>query len=135
MTRDVRTADGPDDAAIVRHVEEAMLDRRTVERGRARLRKFVDERPVSVPVDVEVERFEVVREPVGRIVANPDSIAWDDQSIELTLHAQEATLRKRTVAGERVALEREVESEAVTVVDEGRVEQVAVEREGDVDAR
>ena len=119
----------PDDAAIVRHVEEAMLERRVVERGRARVRKVVDERPVAVTVEIEVERLAVVREPVGRAVTNPDAIAWDDQSIELTLHAQTATLRKRTVARDRVAVERGVDTEAETVVDEVRSEHVAVEVE------
>ena len=129
------SANRPDDASIVRHVEEAILDRRVVENGRARLRTVVEERPVSVRVEVEVERFEVVHEPVGRVVSNPEALAWEEQSIELTLHAQTATLRKRVVARERVALERGVDTEAVTVVDEVRVEQVAVDRdvERDVD--
>ena len=66
----------PGDTAILRHVEEATIDRQVVERGRARARKVVDERPVLVQVHVEVERFDVVREPVGRVVSNPDAIAW-----------------------------------------------------------
>jgi len=127
VSDDPSRAEGPDDAAIVRHVEEAMLERQVVERGRARLRKVVDERRIALPVEIEVERIEVVRERVGRIVANPEAIAWEDQSIELTLHAQTATLRKRTVARERVAVEREVDTQAETVVDEVRREQVAVE--------
>src|SRR6185436_8045378 len=98
-------AEPPDDAAIVRHAEEAMLDRRVVERGSARMRKVVEERPVSVPVEIGVERFEVVRESIRRTVTNPDAIAWEEQSIELTLHAQETKLRKRTVARERAAVE------------------------------
>ena len=129
MRRDEGTsADRPDDASIVRRVEEAILDRRVVESGRARLRTVVEERPVSVPVDVEVERFEVVHEPVGRVVSNPEALAWEEQSIERTLHAQTATLRKRVVARERVALERDVDTEAATVADEVRVEQIAVDR-------
>jgi hypothetical protein len=128
-------AERPDDTTIVRHAEEATVGRRVVERGSARMRKVVDERPVSVPVEVEVERLEVVHQSIRRTVRNADAVAWEEQSIELTLHAQEATLRKRTVARERVAVERRVDTEAATVVDELRVEQVEVDRDVTVDDR
>jgi hypothetical protein len=116
--------------SIVRHAEEATVGTRVVERGRVRLQKLVEARPVSVPVELEAERIEIVREPVRKLVA---AATWEDESIEVSLHVQRAALRKGVVARERVTLERSVVTERREIVDQVRVERVEVER--DVTAR
>jgi hypothetical protein len=111
-------------AGLVRHVEEAAVGKRVVEAGSVRAHKYVRTQPVSVPVEVEVERLEILRIPVGREAAGA---TWEDDSIDLTLHVQTANLRKRVVARERVTIATQVGSETRTLVDRVRVEHVALE--------
>ena len=116
-------------ASLVRYAEEASVEKRVVEQGRVRVRKRVDARPVLVPVKLQVEHIDVTREPIGRVVAGT---SWHDDSIELPLYAERASVQKTIVARERVRLETEVVSEQTTVHDTVRVEHIEAETgEGD----
>ena len=130
MTDDLSVSDRED--TVTRSEEELRVGTRDVDAGRARLRKWVETEPVDVDVELRRETARVVREPVNETVTNAE--IGEDQ-IEVGLRAEEAVVEKRTVAKERVGLEKDVETERETVRDEVRKERVEVEGDVDTDAR
>jgi stress response protein YsnF len=114
--------------AVVRSEEELKVGKRTVEAGRARLRKWVETEQVEEDVDLRRETAHVTREPIDRPVSGAE-IGEDE--VEISLHKEEAVVQKEVVAKERIGLEKGVESETVTVSDEVRKERVEVEGEVD----
>ena len=115
---------------VTRAEEELRVGKRPVERGSARLRKWVETEPVQAGVDLQRERARVTREPVDR-PAGAGEIG--EQEVEVTLRGEEPVVQKETVARERVGLEKDVETERETITDEVRKERVEVE--GDVEER
>jgi uncharacterized protein (TIGR02271 family) len=114
--------------AVVRSEEELKVGKRTVEAGRARLRKWVETEQVEEDVDLRRETAHVTREPIDRPVSGAE-IGEDE--VEISLHKEEAVVQKEVVAKERIGLEKGVESETATVSDEVRKERVEVEGEVD----
>ena len=112
------------EADVVRSEEELEVGKRDVERGRARLRKWVDTEPVAMDVDLHQETARVTREPIEQPVSGAE-IGEDE--VEVELRGEEAMVQKQAVAKERVALEKDVETERQTISDEVRKERVEVE--------
>ena len=117
---DERTSEG----AVTRAEEELVVDKQDVDAGEVRLHKTVETQPVSVDVDLHHEAARITREPVDEPVADA---AFDEQEVEVPLRAEEAVVEKQAVAKERVGVEKHVETEHQTVLDEVRRERVEVE--------
>jgi uncharacterized protein (TIGR02271 family) len=115
---------------VTRKEEEVEVGKRGVEAGRARLRKWVETEPVEMDVALERERARVTREQVDEPVSDHD---FAEEEVEVPLRAEEPVVGKRTVAKERVGLDKDVETEQRTVSEEVRKERVDVE--GDVERR
>ena len=138
--RDRRTADRDvsgreTDDAMTRSEEEVRVGTTRRETGRARLRKYVVTENVTKTVPVQRERVRIEREPV--VGADADK-AMDGPDIseaehEVTLHAEEPVVEKRTVPKERVRMDRDTVTDEETVSEEVRKERI--EPEGDVDQR
>jgi len=139
-TRDRRSAgrdvsDRETDDAMTRSEEEVRVGTTRRETGRARLRKYVVTENVTKTVPVQRERVRIEREPV--VGAEGDK-AMDGPDIseaehEVTLHAEEPVVEKRTVPKERVRMDRDTVTDEETVTEEVRKERI--EPEGDVDQR
>lgn len=118
--------------AMTRSEEELRVGTQRRERGRARLRKYVVTENVEQTVPVTREEVRLEREPITN--ANVDAatsgpeISEDEH--EVTLHAEEPIVEKRTVPKERVRLERDTVTDEQTVSDEVRKERI--DQEGDV---
>ena len=117
------------DDAMTRSEEELAVGTERRETGRARLRKYVTTEHVERTVPVQREEVRVEREPVTD--ANRDA-ALDGPEIseeehEVTLHAEEPVVEKRTVPKERVRLEKDVHTDEETIGDDVRKEQIAAE--------
>ena len=116
---------GPEDeAAVSRHEEELKVGKRSVEAGRARLRKWVETEPVSEEVTLERERARVTREPIDRPTTDAEI---GEAEVEIPLRAEEPVVQKETVAKERIGLEKDVETTREPVTGEVRKERVEVE--------
>src|SRR4051794_14837790 len=103
------------------------------ETGRARLRKYVVTENVQQRAPVEREEVRVQREPitdanVDEAMRGPDI---SEAEHEVTLHAEEPVVEKRTVPKERVRLDKENVTDEETVSEEVRKERI----EGDDDAQ
>jgi uncharacterized protein (TIGR02271 family) len=120
------------EADVVRSEEELDVQKRDVERGRARLHKWVETEPVNMDVDLHQETARVTREPIEQPVSGAD-IGEDE--VEVELRGEEATVQKQAVAKERIALEKDVETERQTISDEVRKERVEVEGDDASDRR
>jgi uncharacterized protein (TIGR02271 family) len=118
---------GPNtDDAMTRSEEELRVGTTSRESGRARLRKYVVTEQVEKTVPVQREEVRIEREPITD--ANVDS-ALDGPEIseeehEITLHAEEPVVEKRTVPKERVRLEKDAVTEDRTVSEEVRKERI-----------
>jgi len=125
-------ADSPGDveggrAQVTRSEEELRVGTRSVETGRVRLRKWVETEPVAVDVELQHEAARVTRERIDEPVSG---VEIGDEEIEVPLRGEEAVVQKQTVAKERVAVGKSVETEHETVSDEVRKERVEVDGDG-----
>ena len=112
------------EASVTRAEEELRVGKRSVEAGRARLRKWVETEPVNVDVELQRETARVTREAIDQPVSDAEI---REEEIEVPLRAEEAVVEKRTVAKERIGLETDVETDRQTVADEVRKERVEIE--------
>ena len=131
-----RDTSGPTtDDAMTRSEEELAVGKTSRETGRARLRKYVVTEEVQTTVPVQREEVRIEREPIteGNVDSAMDGPAISEEEHEVTLHAEEPVIEKRTVPKERVRLDKETVTEDRTVSDEVRKERI--EAEGDAGER
>jgi uncharacterized protein (TIGR02271 family) len=123
-------SNGGDAETVTRSEEELEVGKRSVDAGSARLRKWVETEPVALDVDLHREVARVTREPIDETVSDHD---FQEEEIEVPLHAEKPVVQKQAVAKERVGVEKDVETETQTVQDELRKEHVDVEGEVETD--
>ena len=117
-----RHADG--DMSLTRSEEELRVGKREVAAGTVRLRKWVETTPVQEQVQLRRETAHIERQPLNDPATDA---AIGEDSVEVELRREEAVVDKRTVAKERVGIERDAEQVTETVDDEIRRERVEVE--------
>jgi uncharacterized protein (TIGR02271 family) len=110
--------------SLTRSEEELRVGKRSVDAGRARLRKWVETEPVQADVELQRETVHVNREPVNEVVTGAEI---GEQTIEVPLRDEEVVVEKQVVAKERVSLDTDVEQRTETVSDDVRKERVEVE--------
>ena len=115
-----------DDDALVRHDEEAAVEKRWEGVGYARIRRDVDRERVSeehprMRETLVEERVPVADDDSGEIETLPDG------SISIPLYEEELVLTRRTVLRERVIIRKEQVTELQRVEAELRRERVSVE--------
>ena len=123
------------DEAMTRSEEELRVGTTHRETGRARLHKYVETETVQETVPVEREEVRVEREPITdenieQAMRGPDI---SEAEHEVTLHAEEPVVEKRTVPKERVRLDKETVSDEETVNQEVRKERI--EGDGEAEGR
>lgn len=108
---------------IIRSEEQLHVGTEEYESGKARLHKYVVTENVTRTVPVTHEEVRVVREPLkpGDRAGRSDIT---EQDVEVTLHAERATMRKETVPVERVRMETQKVTEQKEVSAELRKEQI-----------
>ena len=110
---------------FVRHEEELAVAKEERTAGAVRLRKWVETQPVTAEVELQRETAHVTREPVDQPTGGDH--AFEEQEVEIPLHAEKAVVQKQTVAKERIGIEKDVETTTQTVSDEVRKERVEVD--------
>lgn len=113
---------------VLRLAEEQLeVGKRQIETGRARIRRFVTEKPVEAQVTLHEEHAELVR----RAVSDPSLIRdvdWSDKTIEVTEMSEQAVVTKTVRVAEEVLIRREGSDHVETVRDTVRRQQVELER-------
>ena len=120
------------DDAMTRSEEQLHVGKQSRESGRARLRKYITTENVTQSVPVSHEEARIQREPITD--ANRDA-AMDGPEIseeehEVTLHAEEPVVEKKTVPVERVRLDTETVTDETTVSEDVSKEEIEMEGEG-----
>jgi uncharacterized protein (TIGR02271 family) len=110
--------------SMTRSEEEMRIDKRTTQAGQARIRKWVETEPVQQNVNLRRETAQVRRESINEPVREGQI---GEQEIEMDLHREEPVVEKRTVAKERIGLEKHTEQESRSVSGEVRRERVDID--------
>ena len=125
-----RDLSGPTtDDAMTRSEEELRVGTRDTERGRARLRKWVETEPVEATVETRREELRIEREPItdANVEASLDGPELSEEEHEVVLHEEEPVVEKRVVPKERVRLTKETFTDEAQVSDEVRKERIESE--------
>jgi uncharacterized protein (TIGR02271 family) len=114
------------DDAMTRSEEELQVGTAQRERGRVRLRKWVETQTARQTVPLQREQARVEREPItddniDQAMAGPDIT---ESEHEVTLHQEEPVVEKRTVPKERVRLTKETVTDEEQVSEELRRERI-----------
>ncbi|WP_254813125.1 PRC and DUF2382 domain-containing protein [Streptomyces cavourensis] len=119
-----RGADMSGKDELIRSEEQLHVGTEEYESGRARLHKYVVTEEVTRSVPVSHEEVRVVREPLQPGEKVTGTTDFGEQDVEVTLHAERATVRKEAVPVERVRLETERVTEQKEVSAEIRKEKI-----------
>jgi uncharacterized protein (TIGR02271 family) len=120
------------DMGMTRSEEELQVGKESVERGRARLRKYVVTEDVKATVPLQREEVRLEREPVtdaDRDQVKGGGTISDDQQ-EVVLHEERPMVSKKVVPKERARLRKEKVTEQRTIADQVRKEQIELDRSG-----
>ncbi|WP_326696113.1 PRC and DUF2382 domain-containing protein [Streptomyces sp. NBC_01754] len=109
---------------MTRSEEQLSVGTEEYESGRARLHKYVVTEEVTRTVPVSHEEVRVVREPLKPDEKSARTTDLGDQDVEVTLHAERATVRKEAIPVERVRLETNKVTEQKEVSAELRKEKI-----------
>ena len=121
------------DKAIPIIEEELKVGKREVERGGARIRSRIIEKPVEANVRLREEHIVVNRRPVNREVTQADLNNFGEGDIELTERAEVPVVGKQARVVEEVEVGKQVEEHEQTIRDTVRRTDVEVEEmSGDV---
>lgn len=125
-----RDVSGPTtDDAMTRSEEQLDVGTQSRETGKARLRKYVVTETVTTEVPVSHEEIRVEREPITD--ANRDAAMGgpeiSEEEHEVTLHAEEPVISKKTVPVERVRMDTETVTDTESVSEEVRKERIDTE--------
>lgn len=122
-----RDVSGPTtDDAMTRSEEELRVGKTQQERGRARLRKYVETEHVQTTVPVQREDVRVEREPItdANVDQALDGPEISEEEHEVVLHEEQPVVEKRAVPKERVRLQKETVTDERQVGDEVRKERI-----------
>src|SRR5688572_16524932 len=121
------------DKAIPVIEEELKVGKREVERGGARIRSRIIEKPVEANVRLREEHVVVNRRPVNREVTQADLNNFNEGDIELTERAEVPVVGKQARVVEEVEVGKQVEEHEKTIRDTVRRTDVDVEEmSGDI---
>ena len=112
--------------------EELRVGKREVERGGARVRRYVREIPVHEEVTLREEHVQVERRPVDQPLGSHEA-AGDllrDRTVEMVERAEEAVVQKVAAVREEVVLTKTAEQHTETIADTVRRTEVDVEEQG-----
>jgi uncharacterized protein (TIGR02271 family) len=119
-----RAADMSGKEELIRSEEQVHVGKEEYESGKARLHKYVVTEEVTRTVPVSHEEVRVVREPLQPGEKTTRTTELGEQDVEVTLHAERATVRKEAVPVERVRLETNRVTEQKEVSAEVRKEKI-----------
>ena len=119
------------DDAMTRSEEELRVGKASRQTGSARLRKYVVTENVETTVPVTREEVRIEREPItdGNVDAAMEGPAISDEEHEVVLHEEEPVVEKRVVPKERVRLDKDTVTDARTISEEVRKEQIEADGE------
>jgi uncharacterized protein (TIGR02271 family) len=118
----------PTEADVTLSEEELAVGKRMVQEGQVRLRKVVRTEHREVPVELRREDIEIERIPAGEVSdAAATGQAFQEQTIEVPLMAEEPVIEKRAHVTGGVRMTKTVDTTTQTVGGDVRSEDVEIE--------
>ena len=119
-------SDAREEATVVRHEEELLVDTETERVGAVRARKRVETEHVEQVVPRQIEHGEVERAPAdeadsGEIETLPDG------SVSIPIFEEELVVTKRLVVRERVVIRKRTSTEQHRIEAELRKERIEID--------
>ena len=114
--------------------EQLRVGTREVERGGARVRSYVEERPVSEQINLREEHVNVERRPVGETISSGDMHNNDllrERTVEMRETSEEPVIGKEARVNEEVVVQKTVNEHTENVQDTVRETKVDVDGEDD----
>jgi uncharacterized protein (TIGR02271 family) len=124
--QDVNSVEGEQSMKVMR--EDIQVGKREVEKGGARLRSRVIERPVEERVRLREEHVFIDRQPVDRAATDADFETFREGTIEMRERAEVPVVNKEARVVEEVRLGKEATEREETIRDTVRSTEVDVER-------
>lgn len=112
--------------------EELRVGKREVERGGARVRSYVEERPVSEQVSLREEHVNIERRPVDQKLSAADLSDNDmlrERTVEMREKSEEAVIGKEARVTEEVVLQKTADQRTENVQETVRETKVEVDEE------
>lgn len=122
-----RTVEAGEQAKLDIVEEQLQVGKRDVERGGVRVKSYVVSTPVEESVSLREEHVTVDRHPVNRPATSADLNAFQEGTIEVTEHAEEAVVAKTARVVEEVVIGKEASQRTEQIHDEVRRTEVEVE--------
>jgi uncharacterized protein (TIGR02271 family) len=116
--------------------EELRVGKREVERGGARVRSYVEERPVSEQVNLREEHVSIERHPVDQQLSSSDfadNKLLQERTVEMRERSEEAVIGKDARVTEEVVVQKTADQRTENVQD--TVRETKVEVDDDVTSR
>lgn len=110
--------------------EDLQVGKRQVERGGVRVKSYVHEKPVEMPVELREEHVSVHRQPVDRPASASDFETFKEGTVELHEMGEEAVVQKQARVVEEVQVGKTADKRTETVRDTVRGTDVQVEQLG-----
>jgi uncharacterized protein (TIGR02271 family) len=107
--------------------EELKVGKRVVDQGHVRVRVYTVEHPVQEGVTLREERVAVERRPVDRPASGMPGEAFQERTIDVTTHREEAVLAKEARVKEEIVVRKKGDQRTETVRDNVRHTEVEVE--------
>ena len=118
--------DSQGDQVLSLSEESLNVGKRSIDRGTARVRRYVVERPVEEQIRLRDESIRIERRPVtGNAALAPD--AFTDKTIELQETSEEAVVSKTARVVDEVVIHKDVNERTETVRDTVRREEVEID--------
>ena len=125
-----RTAGTGAEEVIPLAEERLTVGKREVDRGTTHVRSYVREQPVEERVMLRDEEVHVERRAVGdRVTGAEADAAFQERSIDVTEHDEEAVVSKEAVVTEEVVVSKDVETREEVVRDTVRKTEVEVDKD------
>ena len=110
--------------------ERLTVGKREVDRGTTHVRSYVREQPVEERVMLRDEEVHVERRPVGEVLTGSAAdAAFQERSVDVTEHDEEAVVSKEAVVTEEVVVSKDVETREEVVRDTVRKTEVEVDKD------
>ena len=110
--------------------EELRVGKREVERGGARVRSYVEERPVSEQVNLREEHVSIERQPVDQKLSSSDFADKDllqERTVEMRERSEEAVIGKDARVTEELVVRKTADQHTENVQDTVRETKVEVD--------
>lgn len=121
-----RPTETPRPTELTSFEERVRVGTEAVETGTVRLRKHVVNEPVETSVPLRHEEVTVERVPAATPTPSPGH-QFEEQTVEVTLHAERPNIVKETVPVETVRLSTKTETDERRISDQVRRERIEVE--------